>query len=160
MRQSIGGTWLLQLMIVFILLFSGFIILTLNYSRTVKTKNELINMFEKYEGLNTNSIELVNNYLTYTGYSTTGECVDTSTPGVYGALDLSGRSLETARPDVEYYYCVRKYDGANTTHYYQITIFYKLNLPIVGDISTFSVRGSTSNIISSDEDAYSRSISN
>ena len=75
MRQTIGGTWLLQLMILFILLFVGFIVLTLNYSRTVKIKNELINMFEKYEGLNDASIELVNNYLLYTGYDVEGVCV-------------------------------------------------------------------------------------
>ena len=42
MRQTIGGTWLLQLVIVFIILFVGFIILTLNYSKTVTLKNELI----------------------------------------------------------------------------------------------------------------------
>ena len=68
MRHTIGGTWLLQLMILFILLFVGFIVLTLNYSRTVKIKNELINMFEKYEGINDSSVELANNYLLYTGY--------------------------------------------------------------------------------------------
>ena len=50
-------------MIVFIILFVGFIILTLNYSKTVTLKNELIDMFEKYEGINSQSIELVNNYL-------------------------------------------------------------------------------------------------
>ena len=68
MRQSIGGTWLLQLMILFILLFVGFIILTLNYSRTVSIKNEMIDMLEKYEGINSQSIELVNNYLTYNSF--------------------------------------------------------------------------------------------
>ena len=44
MRQTIGGTWLLQLMILFILLFVGFIILTLNYSQTINIKNEVITM--------------------------------------------------------------------------------------------------------------------
>ena len=43
MRQTIGGTWILMLVIIFILLFSAFIILTLNYSRTVRVKNELRN---------------------------------------------------------------------------------------------------------------------
>ena len=78
MRHTIGGTWLLQLVIIFILLFAAFIILTLNYSRTVKLKNELIDMVEKYEGLNTGSITLVNNYLIYNGYTTQGVCLSST----------------------------------------------------------------------------------
>ena len=52
MRQSIGSTWLIQLMILFILLFVGFIILTVNHSKVVRTKDEMINIVEKYEGYN------------------------------------------------------------------------------------------------------------
>ncbi|CDF11556.1 unknown [Mycoplasma sp. CAG:776] len=156
MRQTIGGTWLLQLMILFILLFVGFIVLTLNYSRTVKIKNELINMFEKYEGLNDASIELVNNYLLYTGYDVEGVCVPNgdSETGVYGALDLNSTKLEPAREGEKYYYCVKKYKGANTTNYYQITIFYKFNLPIIGDTSSFTIKGTTSNFQAQDDKQY------
>ena len=74
MRQTIGGTWIMQLMILFILLFVGFIILTLNYSKTVKVKNEVVSMFEKYEGLNEESIKLVNEFLLASGYAGMGEC--------------------------------------------------------------------------------------
>ena len=63
MRQSIGSTWLIQLMILFILLFVGFIILTVNHSKVVRTKDEMINIVEKYEGLNSQSIQLLNYYL-------------------------------------------------------------------------------------------------
>lgn len=156
MRQTIGGTWLLQLMILFILLFVGFIVLTLNYSRTVKIKNELINMIEKYEGLNDASIELVNNYLLYNGYDVEGVCVNKGEPemGVYGSLDLNGTRLEQAREGEKYYYCIKKYQGANTTNYYQITIFYKFNLPIIGDTSSFTIKGSTSNFQTKDDKEY------
>ena len=160
MRQTIGGTWLLQLVILFILLFVGFIILTLNYSRTVALKNEMIDMFEKYEGLNDSSIELVNNYLLYNVYSTTGSCVSENEDGtgIYGALDLSSNKLEAARRGVDYYYCVRKYDGANTTNYYQIVIFYRFNLPVIGNTSSFTIRGMTSNFESSDNAEYEAEI--
>ena len=154
MRQTIGGTWLFQLMILFILLFAAFIILTLNYSRTVRVKNELIDMFEKYEGLNSRSIELVNTYLTYNGYTTQGICTEEDAQGMYGAFDLSRASLEPARAGVKYYYCVRKFSGANTTNYYQVTLFYKFNLPIIGDASGFSIKGTTSNFQSHDEKDY------
>lgn len=157
MRQTIGGTWLLQLMIVFILLFVGFIVLTLNYSRTVRIKNEMIDMIEKYEGLNEQSIELVNNYLIYTNYNVEGVCVSNGgdTKGIYGAYDLTSNELEPAREGQKYYYCIKKYKGANTSNYYQITIFYKFNLPVIGDTSSFTIKGSTSNFQSNDENDYS-----
>lgn len=156
MRQSIGGTWLLQLMILFILLFVGFIVLTLNYSRTIKLKNEMVSIVEKYEGLNSNSIKLVNNYLRTNNYTTTGQC-DTSS-GVYGSLSLENNSLEETKENTNYYYCIKKYKGANTSNYYQITVFYKFNLPVVGSISRFAIKGTTSNFQCHDEDKYCTSV--
>ena len=159
MRQSIGSTWLLQLMIVFILLFVGFIILTINYSKTIKIKNEVISMIERYEGLNENSITLVNNFLTTSGYAVTGECVSNSTSGIYGALSLNDNSLEPARPNTKYYYCIKKYKGKNTSNYYQISLFYKFNLLVIGDASRFTIKGSTTHFQASD-DGYNSVFSN
>lgn len=159
MRQTIGGTWLLGIMILFILLFVGFIILTLNYARAVRLKNEIVSIVERYEGLNENSLELVNNYLSYNTYSLMGNCTgDTAVQGVYGATSLENAELEEARPGANYYYCVSKHDGTNTTNYYQITIFYKFNLPIIGDAGRFTIRGTTSNFQSNDNSRYCYSV--
>lgn len=154
MRQTIGGTWLLQLMIVFILLFVGFIILTLNYSKTIKIKNETISMMEKYEGLNEQSIGLVNNYLASSNYKVTGLCSSDDTSGVYGAYDLSATTLEQAQAGKKYYYCVKKYKGTNTTYYYQISLFYKFNLPVIGETSSFVIKGTTTNFQPKDSSIY------
>ena len=59
MRQSIGGSWLIGLMVLFILLFAGYIILTIDYNKSIRVKNEAISLVEKYEGLNGESITLV-----------------------------------------------------------------------------------------------------
>lgn len=160
MRHTIGGTWILGIALVFILFFCGFIILTLNYSRTVRVKNEMIDMVEKYEGINRESITLLNNYLYYAGYDVSGVCVNEGEDeiGVYGATSLSNSTLEPAREGTKYFYCIKKYDGANTSNYYQIIIFYKFNLPIVGETSGFTIKGTTSNFQSHDENSYSDSI--
>ena len=93
MRQATGGTWLLQLMILFILLFVAFITLTLNYSKTNKVKNDVLTIIEKYEGLNDQSLEIVDNMLITSGYNGKGHCEAGS--GVYGNKELKGK-LETA----------------------------------------------------------------
>ena len=156
MRQTIGTTWILQLMILFILLFVGFIILTLNYSKVIKLKNETVSIIEKYEGLNNTSIGFINNYLTTSGYATKGKC-QTGTYGVYGALSLESNSLEnleTANPDSTYFYCIKKYEGQNISNYYQITLFYKFNLPVIGNASSYTVKGTSTNIIANDNRDY------
>lgn len=159
MRQTIGGTWVLGLMLMFIFLFSGYIILTLNYSKTVKTKNELISIFEKYEGLNDNSVKLANNYLSSNNYTATGVCsTKSSAPGMYGTDDLGSVKLEEVQPGKKYRYCVKKYKGTNTSTYYQVVVFYQFNIPILRMINDFTVRGTTSNFQARDNPEYARSV--
>lgn len=150
MRQATGATWTLQLVIVFTLLFVGYIVLTLNYSRTIKTKNEVISIIEKYDGITDESIKLVNNFLITSNYDAKGTCEQKE--GVYGVriLDGSRNSIEVADGSNNYYYCIRKYNGAGKTNYYQVALFYKFNIPVLGDISSFSIKGSTSNFQSYD----------
>lgn len=154
MRNTIGGTWLLQLMILFILLFVGFIILTLNYSKTIKLKNEMISIVEKYDGLNEKSIELVNNFLVSSNYGVMNVCTGEERSGIYGAYDLYTNALEPARAGAKYYYCVKKYKGANTSNYFQVTLFYKFNLPIIGETGRFMIKGTTTNFQSVDDNDY------
>ncbi len=157
MRQSIGSTWIFQLMILFIFLFAGYIILTINYSKTVKIKNEVISIVEKYEGLNDYSIKLVNNYLTAQGYSASGKCSTKDEAGVYGGLLVSDK-LEKAVPNRKYDYCIKKYKGTGVTNYYQIVVFYKFNLPVIGNASGFTVRGTSNNFKAFDNDLYKEEV--
>ena len=159
MRQTVGGTWLLQLMILFILLFVGFIILTLNYSKTIKTKNEVLSIIEKYEGINDNSISLINNFLLSNSYGTLGSCDSKSGNyvGTYGARTLNG-TLEQAQKGEKYFYCIKKYVGANTSNYYEVTLFYKFNLPVIGETSSFRIKGLTTNFQSNDANYYKESV--
>ena len=154
MRASIGGTWLLGLMLTFILLFVSFIILTLNYSKTIRIKNDMVSVMEKYEGLNENSIQLMNNFLLSNAYRATGVCTKENKAGVYGGLSLSSNQVEEARPGVRYYYCIQKYKGASLTNYYQISVFYRFNLPVIGDAAGFVVRGTTSNFYENYDSDY------
>ena len=51
MRQAIGSTWILQLVIIFMLIFVAFLALSINYTKAFRVKNELVTMIEKYEGV-------------------------------------------------------------------------------------------------------------
>lgn len=153
MKETIASTWIYQLVIAFVLIFVSFLILSLTYSKTFKTKNELLNIIEKYEGVNSNSIEIINNYLTYNSYKTKNNCPTTGGQWLGAANIKKGSKLEKVVEGKKYYYCVNKKvtnkaesKGYSSKMYYQVKIFFKFNLPIIGDISTFTVDGTTNNI--------------
>ena len=63
MRETIGTTWTFQLIIIFILIFACFLSLVISYSRAYAIKNEALSVIEKYEGVSTESGQILNNYL-------------------------------------------------------------------------------------------------
>ena len=44
MRESIGGAWLYSLIVIFVLLFTGFLALAINYTKVFRVKNEVISI--------------------------------------------------------------------------------------------------------------------
>lgn len=150
MRETIGGTWITQLVIIFIFIFVAFLALSLNYSKAFRVKNETLNFIEKNEGFTNKTVEKINNYLTYTGYNTT----DTCEIGSYGVAKLNNTAyekVEKSGKDKEYYYCVEKVESPTTNFkyraYYKVELFFKFNLPVIGDIFTFRINGQTKDVI-------------
>ena len=150
MRQAVGSTWILQLVIIFMLIFVAFLALSINYTKAFKTKNELVNMIEEKEGIGSSedsgALMLINNYLSYNNYNNKGRCeVDE-----YGVSSLDVPIIDVAEVGEKYYYCVKKISSSTDTlpnrARYQIRIFFNFSLPIIGNIFTFSVEGTTIDI--------------
>ena len=114
MKESIGSTWTLQLIIGFILLFVGFLTLSLSYSKAYKVKNETMSIIEKYEGLTVDAVKIINNYLEYNNYRTMGKCES----GWYGVNDYTVNTLTPVVESEKYYYCVKKIPTNQNKHYY------------------------------------------
>ncbi len=148
MRESIGGTWLLQLVIVFMLIFVGFLALTINYTKVFKLKNEMLTMIEKYEGVKDESLKIINNYLKANNYGTMHKC----DPNIneYGMASLDNTELEKVDSNKKYFYCIGK-ESTKSPHLgnrskYHVKLFLRFNLPIVGDLITFTISGSSINV--------------
>ncbi len=50
MKEAIGSTWLMGMIITFIAIFSGFLAYSISYTKAFRVKNEVINIIEKNEG--------------------------------------------------------------------------------------------------------------
>ena len=51
MRESIGGTWLFMIVIFFIVLFTGYLCMSINQSKAFAVKNSIIRIIERH-GIN------------------------------------------------------------------------------------------------------------
>ncbi|MBO4245611.1 MAG: hypothetical protein J5892_02575 [Bacilli bacterium] len=168
MRESIGGTWTMQIVIVFILFFVAFITLTINYTRAFKVKNEIISIIEREDGFTwsapdniddpAGARELIAAYLRNNKYSATGRC-DEGWVGVKSIAqnDVSDNStyvsIDEDTKSQKYYYCIKKinvpikgradYEAYNYKNraYYKVRMFFKFSIPIFGDLTTFKVEG-------------------
>lgn len=166
MKEAISGTWLFQIVIVFILIFVGYLALSLNYSKSFRVKNEVLSIIEREEGMTSGTtteygaIKLISNYLIRSGYSTMGKCpIDTDGDALwYGALSIDATSEtnsdslfeQVTDANKEYYYCVKKISGyfpkEPQVSYYKVQFFFKFDLPVLGQIGNFKVTGQTTDI--------------
>lgn len=163
MRESVGSTWIFLIAITFTIIFAGFLVMALSYSRTYKEKNELTSIIEKYEGLTTKttygknidgSINVMNTYLRNNNYNRKGFCqkVDsvyeaTDTVNKMYGFDIDG-TPEIAQDNKKYDYCVLAMTNNETCNtIFRVTVFFDFNLPIFGDLVKFRVSGQTNDIM-------------
>lgn len=57
MREAVGTTIMLQIMMIFVVVFIAFLAFTINYARVFRMKNQIVTYVEQYEGFNGASIE-------------------------------------------------------------------------------------------------------
>jgi hypothetical protein len=154
LKEATGSSWTFKLVIVFIFLFTTFLILTINYSKSYRVKNEVISILEKYEGFtndngNTSgSKTIINDYLRNSGYKETGSCpIEVGDPYFYGVTNLETGDYAKVISGGKYYYCVKQNLNSNGTMFYQLILFYHFSLPFLGNIRNYQVTGTTAKII-------------
>ena len=135
MREAIGGTWIFTIVIVFIVLFSSYLAISVNYSKAFKVKDSIISIIEHNEGLSSNAQEEIANYLSGIGYF------------VYGTCNSNKKGYEKSNTARKYKYCISKKEVGDSASlrktYYKVRVFFRLDLPVIGDIFTFPVSGET-----------------
>jgi len=136
MREAIGGTWLMGIVIFFIVLFTSYLALSVNYSKAFRVKNGIVSIIERNRG-HTDALAEgeIADYLSQIGYFVGSDCRDRGE----GFLPVG----DTPRPR----YCIREsINSDNATirkTYYTVTVFFRIDLPIIGTIFTFPVHGVT-----------------
>ena len=141
MREAIGTQTIFKAVLIFTLLFSGFIAVAITYNKAYKLKNETINILEKYEGVSNNSLTIINNYLESNGYLSQNTCANDE----YGVSDLKKSTYEASVSNKRYFYCLKS-EIKNNQIFYSIKLFSRFNLPFIGDLFYFKITGETKGI--------------
>lgn len=141
MREAIGGTWLFGLVITFIVFFASFLAISVNYSRAFNVKNNVVDLISKYEGNNCKAREKISSYLSDVGYLVPHKC-----DSGYTGYDLEGNDVGEKKA----YYCIYADETddalAMKKKFYRVEVFFRIDLPVIGDIATFKIKGETESI--------------
>ena len=137
MKESIASVWTTGLVITFMLIFSGYLAVTISYSSTVKLKNGVLSIIEKRYGFTSKkavdkasilhngtkvdaawgTFQSINLYLKGNAYKTKGFCAEGKGDyeGIvwYGvtnlyADDIMSVKAKKAEKGEKYYYCFAK----------------------------------------------------
>lgn len=122
MKQSIGTTFMLNFIIVFIVVTFAFLSATLSYMKAFKVNTRIANAIEKYEGYNSLAIKEIDSKLDTLGY-------------LKGGASCSKKNGVDAINGSQFNYCVYDY-GIDKNNYrkYGIITYINMDLPIVGNI--------------------------
>ena len=160
MKESVSVTTIFQIVIIFILLFTAIMCLTINNSNAFGVKDEIINVIEMNNGnyLNSDNYSLSSDIvdaISAAAYRTTGVCDDN-----YQGYERNGQPVSTCeRASI----CIREVNVTsgidsylfeelgNTVaqgefvngRYYQIVLFYQLDLPVIRQVYNFQTKGET-----------------
>lgn len=169
MREAIGSTWLFQIVIVFILLFTGYMCLSINHSKAFAVKDDIIEIIERHNGIDltksakdgNKTLKEIASRLQTAGYRTNGNCSalgkKDSNSGFsewYG-FNREGNAVGNGENVT---FCIRRMNVSGNiqtstnsgliselpeTVYYQVGVFYQLDLPVLNYLMSFSLKGDT-----------------
>ena len=121
MRDSYGGTLLISLMMVFIVIIVCFTAVIVNISKTFRVKNQVINYVEQLEYNESNpdvAVTAINTYLDNSGYQQVSK-----------QSSCNGKWYNRG-------YCI-----TSEGDYYKVTVYVSVSLPFFGVNLTLPVSG-------------------
>lgn len=122
MKESLGSTFTLNVIIIFITILFAILAATLTYYKAFKVNTKIINSIEKFEGYNDLARKEIDNSLTSIGYVSKDNHTCPS--------EKNGGTLQTE--DGKFRYCVYYFDEEDPSYYsYGVITYITLDIPMV-----------------------------
>lgn len=135
MRESIGGAFLFNLVLIFLGVYIAILAFAVVYARAFNTKNHVITLIEQYEGYERASGE-INNYMATRsgGINNLSEkfCCDLYQKN-YDKTDADCGNSHMIQGG-----CVFEFkEESNQSHYYVVTTFMRIDIPVVSSLTKY-----------------------
>ncbi len=147
MREAIGSLSITQIVIFFLILFSGFMSVSINVNKAYKVRNEIITIIQKNNGFNEETLTQIQEYMTEVGYRSKGTCDADDGVGYkasgYGNATGNNALMCVKQVAIEYETSNKTKPQFPTAAYYQIKVFFSLDIPIINNVFRFALTGST-----------------
>lgn len=150
MRESVGVLGITQIVIFFILLFTGYLCMSINQTKAYNVKNEIINIIQTNNGLNEEAEKKIVEYMDSVSYRSLGRC--SAEDGIGYIKDGDSFRISNDKAML----CINKRDVAPveltgdktfpSTAYYKVKVFFSLDIPIIDGMFNFNLIGTTKNI--------------
>ena len=147
MKNAINGTWLLGIVLVFMAIFIAYITISIDYNEAYIVKSKMVTIIEQYEGMNGNTVQMLNSVMRGEGYMGYLSCKSKNGEKVLGGIE----DQIIVNPSQKVNYCVTRdvrygEDATEDKYYYTVTVTFAYSVPILGDIFDFRVSGETKDI--------------
>lgn len=154
MRESISITTIFQIFILFVLLFTAIMCLTINNSNAFGVKDSIVNAIEALDGNYLDGADLkeeIVQVIQETSYRTSGKC-----PDGFDGFDRAGNSVGSNSSDAAV--CIKEVDVTGGIDknlsgfaqddfvdgkYYRVVLFFQLDIPVFKQIFNFETIGET-----------------
>ena len=125
MRESFGGAFIINLLLIFVVVFVSFMALAISYSKAFRIKNQVINIIEQnqYSDGDSETKVKIDEYLTSVAYSVKDVTCE-------GNLTNNGA-------------CIVSLGDDTTGPYYKVTTYIKVDFPFFGINLVVPISGET-----------------
>lgn len=141
MRESFGGAFMINLVLVFIVIYISFMAVAINYAKAFRVKNNVINILEQnqYSGGGSSEVAIikVNEYLPKVPYN-------------MGGNESIRRNCNNQTEGTPYYIengvCVVNMSSNNNPKYFKVITYISIDFPFFDIHMTIPISGETKSI--------------
>ena len=137
MKEAVGGTFMIYVLLIFIAVYITFVAVALNYAKAFRVKNSVIDIIEQNEGMNDDELNDINK----SGDTITKINERLKDYNYY--ITLSDIYLDKYNDYTcfERGYCISKV--GDIREYYRVVTFVQLSIPFIDFNITIPIRGET-----------------
>ncbi len=137
MKEAVGGTYVINIIIIFIFLVFAFFMAVFSYNKAFKVNSRIMMSIEKHEGFNNLSLAEITWTMETIGYrkGAKGDC-----PSTYDTGELVNMSGS------QHQYCIYRFTIDEHYYAYGILTYMHIEVPFVGELIELPIFSKTDKI--------------